>query len=125
MKQAAMKIIAHIRSDFPTKFGIPRQSGLVEDLTAQIVFTPEYRVPEAVRWAGGFLPHMAHLAVLKGRPGGLVPNGAPTTSGWKHPYGCLRHPFPLPSQRLGLSCVKLLSVEPSTPEGPGAYSGRC
>ena len=44
-----MKPVAKIRSDFPEKFGIPRQSGLVEDLTAQIVFEPEYRVMEAVR----------------------------------------------------------------------------
>ena len=44
-----MKIIARIRSDFPTKFGIPRQSGRVEELTACIVFEPEYRVREAVK----------------------------------------------------------------------------
>ena len=44
-----MKIIARIRSDFPTKFGIPRQSGRVEELTARIVFEPEYRVREAVK----------------------------------------------------------------------------
>ena len=44
-----MKIIARIRSDFPTKFGIPRQSGRVEELTARVVFEPEYRVREAVK----------------------------------------------------------------------------
>ena len=49
MEQLTMHIIANIHSDFPTKFGIPRQSGLVEELTAQIVFTPDYRAPEAVR----------------------------------------------------------------------------
>ena len=41
--------IAHIRSDFPTKFGIPRQSGLVPSLKATIVFEPDFAVPEAVR----------------------------------------------------------------------------
>ena len=46
-----MEIIARIRSDFPTKFGIPRQSGLVEGLRARIVFEPEFRDPEAVRAA--------------------------------------------------------------------------
>lgn len=45
MEQLTMHIIANIHSDFPTKFGIPRQSGLVEELTAKIVFTPDYRVP--------------------------------------------------------------------------------
>ena len=39
-----MKIIARVRSDFPTKFGIPRQSGLVPELKARIVFEPEYRL---------------------------------------------------------------------------------
>lgn len=44
-----MKTIAHIDTDFPEKFGIPRQSGLVKELTGKIVFDPEYRNPEAVR----------------------------------------------------------------------------
>ena len=44
-----MEIIARIRSDFPTKFGIPRQSGLVEELRARVVFEPEYRNPDALR----------------------------------------------------------------------------
>ena len=44
-----MQVIATIRSDFPTKFGIPRQSGLVEELKATIVFEPEYRNPDALR----------------------------------------------------------------------------
>ena len=44
-----LNIIARIRSDFPTKFGIPRQSGLVETLRATIVFEPEYRNPDALR----------------------------------------------------------------------------
>ena len=44
-----LREIAHIRSDFPEKFGIPRQSGLVSELISRIVFEPEYRVPEALR----------------------------------------------------------------------------
>ena len=47
-----MEIIATIRSDFPTKFGIPRQSGLVEELRATVVFEPEYRDPAALRGVG-------------------------------------------------------------------------
>ena len=42
-----MEIIAHIHTDFPAKFGIPRQSGLVEELKGRIVFEPEYRNPDA------------------------------------------------------------------------------
>ena len=44
-----LRPIAHIRTDFATKFGVPRQSGLVPALTARVVFEPEYRVAEAVR----------------------------------------------------------------------------
>ncbi len=49
-----MKIIARIHSDFPTKFGIPRQSGLIDDLKATVVFEPEYRNPDALRGLEGF-----------------------------------------------------------------------
>ena len=44
-----IKIIARIRSDFPEKFGIPRQSGLIDALTAEVVFEPEFREPETYR----------------------------------------------------------------------------
>ena len=56
----AIKIIAEIRSDFPTKFGIPRQSGLVPELEALVVFRPEYRIPEALRGIEGY----SHLWLL-------------------------------------------------------------
>lgn len=49
-----MKVIARIHSDFPEKFGIPRQSGLVPALRAKIVFEPEYRNPDALRGIEGF-----------------------------------------------------------------------
>ena len=49
-----IKAIARIRSDFPTKFGIPRQAGIVEELEARIVFEPEYRNPDALRGLEGF-----------------------------------------------------------------------
>ena len=83
MEQLTMHIIANIHSDFPTKFGIPRQSGLVEELTAQIVFTPDYRAPEAVRGLEDF----SHIWLI-----------------WQF--------------AIGLSCVRLLKVDPNTPEGP-------
>ena len=49
-----MRIIARIRTDFPEKFGIPRQSGLISDLRATIVFEPEYRNPDSLRGLEGF-----------------------------------------------------------------------
>ena len=53
-QQHTMQGIAHIRSDFHTKFGIPRQSGLVDALRATVVFEPEYRNPDALRGLEGF-----------------------------------------------------------------------
>ena len=49
-----MKIIARIHTPFKTKFGVPRQSGIVEDVRSEIVFEPEYRNPDAVRGLDGF-----------------------------------------------------------------------
>ena len=49
-----MEPIAHMRSDFPTKFGVPRQSGLVPELTSTVVFTPPFRNPDALRGLEGF-----------------------------------------------------------------------
>ena len=48
-EEMALKVIAHIRTAFPTKFGIPRQSGLVDSLRGEVIFTPEYRCADAVR----------------------------------------------------------------------------
>ena len=55
-----MNIIGHISTDFPTKFGIPRQSGLIEELKGVITFEPEYRQPEAFRGLEDF----SHIWVL-------------------------------------------------------------
>ena len=57
-----LNVIAHIKSDFPPKFGQPRQSGLVEDLKGYIVFEKEYAVPEALRGIEGF----SHLFLIWG-----------------------------------------------------------
>ena len=59
---APMEPIAHIRSDFATKFGVPRQAGLVEELRAQVVFAPPFRMPEALRGIEGF----SHLWLVWG-----------------------------------------------------------
>ena len=69
-----MKIIARIRSDFPTKFGIPRQSGRVEELTARVVFEPEYRVREAVKGMEDF----SHIWLLWEFSQAIRENWSPT-----------------------------------------------
>ena len=53
-EQHTLRVIARIHNDFPTKFGIPRQSGLVEELRSAVVFEPEYRNPDALRGLEGF-----------------------------------------------------------------------
>jgi tRNA-Thr(GGU) m(6)t(6)A37 methyltransferase TsaA len=112
------KIIAHIESEFPEKFGIPRQSGLVEELRARIVFTPEYRVPEAVRGLEDF----SHLWLIwqfsKAVRETWSPTVRPPRLGGNTRMGVFATRSPFRPNAIGLSCVKLISVEPHTDRGP-------
>lgn len=118
MEQIPMKVIANIHSDFPTKFGIPRQSGLVDELTARIVFTPEYRVPEAVRG----LEEFSHIWLVWQFSGAVREDWSPTVRpprlGGNTRMGVFSTRSPFRPNAIGLSCVRLLKVEPNTPEGP-------
>jgi tRNA-Thr(GGU) m(6)t(6)A37 methyltransferase TsaA len=113
-----LKIIAHIESEFPEKFGIPRQSGLVEELRARIVFTPEYRVPEAVRGLEDF----SHLWLIwqfsKAVRETWSPTVRPPRLGGNTRMGVFATRSPFRPNALGLSCVRLISVEPHTERGP-------
>ena len=93
-----MKQIARIHSDFSSKFGIPRQSGLAASLRAQIVFEPEYRHPDAVRGIGGILTYLADLGILRNDPRQLVLYRAPAAVGRQHAHGGVCYSFALPSQ---------------------------
>ncbi len=75
-----LEVIAHIRSDFPAKFGIPRQSGLA-DTKAEILFEPKYRNPEAFRGLEEF-PYMAGLGVLEMYPGRMESH-CKTAKAWR------------------------------------------
>ena len=75
MENVAIQTIARMRSDFPTKFGIPRQSGLVEELESTIVFEPEFRNPDAL------LPPVDHLAIFSGCSPGMVTYRPPAPFG--------------------------------------------
>lgn len=118
MQQPVMNIIARIHTDFPTKFGIPRQSGLVEELTARIVFEPEYRVPEALRGLEDF----SHLWLLWQFSEAVRKDWSPTVRpprlGGNTRMGVFATRSPFRPNSIGLSCVRLLKVELSTPEGP-------
>ncbi len=94
----SLHIIAHIRTDLPEKFGVPRQSGLVPELRGTVVFEPEYRNPDALRGLEGFshlwLIFQFHRAVREE----LVAHGAAAPAGGQPPYGCVCHPVALPAQ---------------------------
>lgn len=110
--------VAHIHSDFPTKFGIPRQSGLVEELTAQIVFTPDYRAPEAVRGLEDFSHIWLIWQFSKAVREHWSPTVRPPRLGGNTRMGVFATRSPFRPNAIGLSCVRLLKVEPNTPEGP-------
>lgn len=113
-----MKIIAHIHTDFPTKFGVPRQSGLVEELTAKIVFQPEYRNPDALRGIEGF----SHLWLIfqfhKALRDTWSPTVLPPRLGGKTRVGVFASRSPFRPNSIGLSSVKLERVDYRAKEGP-------
>jgi len=117
-EQANVKIIARIRSDFKQKFGIPRQSGLVEELEAAIVFEPEYRDPEALRGLEGF----SHLWLIwefsQARRETWSPTVRPPRLGGNQRLGVFATRSPFRPNPIGLSCVRLAGVELHGPDGP-------
>ena len=118
MEQLTMNIIANIHSDFPTKFGIPRQSGLVEELTAKIIFTPDYRAPEAVRGLGDFSHIWLIWQFSQAVRDSWSPTVRPPRLGGNTRMGVFATRSPFRPNAIGLSCVRLLKVEPNTPQGP-------
>lgn len=112
-----MKIIAYIHTDFPEKFGIPRQSGLVPELTGTIVFEPEYRSPEAVKGLEGF-NYIWLLWQFEGvkRENWSATVKPPRLGGNKH-VGVFATRSPFRPNPIGLSSVKLDEIE-YTDKGP-------
>lgn len=110
--------VAHIRSDFPTKFGIPRQSGLVESLRAAVVFTPEYRNPDALRGLEGF-SHLWLVWVFSRSVGARwSPTVRPPRLGGNERMGVFATRSPFRPNPIGLSSVVLEEVRLHTPQGP-------
>ena len=105
-----MKVIARIRTPFPEKFGVPRQSGLV-DVPAQIIFEPDYRNPDALRGIEGF----SHLWLLWQFDRAARENWSPTVRpprlGGNQRMGVFATRSPFRPNAIGLSCVKLERVE--------------
>ena len=113
-----MKVIARIRSDFKTKFGIPRQSGLVEELTATVVFEPEYRDAEALRGMEGFSHLWLIWAFSESVREGWSPTVRPPRLGGNARMGVFATRSPFRPNPIGLSCVKLLGVRMDEKLGP-------
>ena len=113
-----MKVIARIQSAFPKKFGIPRQSGLVEALQARIVFEPEYRNPDAVRG----LDEFSHLWLIwefsEAKRDTWSPTVRPPRLGGNQRLGVFATRSPFRPNPVGLSCVKLDRVEFDEELGP-------
>lgn len=113
--------IAHIQTDFPTKFGVPRQSGLTSGLVSRIVFAPAYRNPDCLRGIGDF----SHLWLLwvfdKAMDAGWSPTVLPPKLGGKTRVGVFATRSPFRPNSIGLSCVKLERVELHTGDGPVLY----
>lgn len=107
MMEYNMKIIAHIRTEFPTKFGIPRQSGLVESLCAEIVFEPEFRNPDALRGMEGFSRLWLIWAFSESIRAGWSPTVRPPRLGGNARLGVFATRSPFRPNPIGLSCVKL------------------
>ena len=106
-----IQVIARMHSDFATKFGIPRQSGLVEKLRSTIVFEPEFRNPDALRGIEDF----SHLWIIwqfsEAVRQGWSPTVRPPRLGGNTRMGVFATRSPFRPNNLGLSSVKLLGVE--------------
>ena len=113
-----MKIIGQIHTDFPTKFGIPRQSGLVEELKGEITFYPEYRNPEAFRGLEDF----SHIWILwefsKSEREHWSATVKPPRLGGKKRMGVFATRAPYRPNNIGLSCVKLEKIVFDPKNGP-------
>ena len=114
----ALKTIATIHTDFPSKFGIPRQGGLVDALKATITFEPEYRDASVLRGLEGY----SHLWLIwlfsESVMDGFSPTVKPPRLGGNRRMGVFATRSPFRPNPLGLTCVKLEGIELSGPQGP-------
>ena len=113
-----LKTIGHVRSDFPEKFGIPRQAGIVDALESAIIFEPEYRREEALRGLDGF----SHIWVIWQFSEAVRDSWSPTVRpprlGGNKRVGVFASRSPFRPNGLGLSCVRLKSIEYSSSGEP-------
>ncbi len=118
-----IQVIARMKSDFATKFGIPRQAGLVETLRSTIVFEPEYRNADALRGIESY----SHLWIIWQFSEAVRKDWSPTVRpprlGGNTRMGVFATRSPFRPNNLGLSCVKLLGVEHTKEYGTVLHVG--
>lgn len=121
METIQMKIIAKYYCDLPEKFGLPRQSGMVEDLKGKIVFEPEYRNADALRGLEGY----SHIWLLwqfsKAVREEWSPTVRPPKLGGNKRMGVFATRSPFRPNPVGLSCVAVERIDLHTAEGPVIY----
>lgn len=114
----SVRAIAHIHSDFPEKFGIPRQSGIVEELKSTVIFAPDYRNTDAVRG----LEQYSHIWLLwrfsecTDKP--FSPTVRPPRLGGNTRMGVFATRSPFRPNAIGLSCVRLEKIDFTSPDAP-------
>ena len=123
MENVNIQVIARMHSDFATKFGIPRQSGLVEELRSTIVFEPEFRNPDALRGIEDF----SHLWIIWQFSEAVRTEWSPTVRpprlGGNTRMGVFATRSPFRPNNLGLSSVRLLGVEHTEAYGTVLHVG--
>ena len=117
-QEFSMRVIARIHSDFSTKFGVPRQSGLVDALESTVVFEPEYRNPDALRGLEDF----SHLWLVwffdKAVRRDWSPTVRPPRLGGNRRMGVFATRSPFHPNPIALSSVKLAGIEQTAEQGP-------
>ena len=115
--QHPLRPIAHIHSDFPSKFGIPRQSSIVSSLKATIIFEPEFQNPDALRG----LEEFSHIWLIWQFSQSIRDTWSPTVRppklGGNERKGVFATRSPFRPNPLGLSCVRLARIDWDTPDG--------
>ena len=121
MNDITINPIAHIENDFTEKFGIPRQSGLAEDVVSRIIFEPEYRVREAFRGLEGY----SHLWLLWHFSEAVREKWSPTVRpprlGGNTRMGVFATRSPFRPNSIGMSSVRLVKIDFDSPDAPVLY----
>jgi tRNA (adenine37-N6)-methyltransferase len=118
MDDVTFSPIARIRTDLPTKFGVPRQSGLVPELTGTIVFEPAYRHPDAVRGLDAFSHAWLVFVFSDAMRDGWSATVRPPRLGGNIHVGVFATRSPFRPNPIGISSVRVDAIESDTPQGP-------